>query len=315
MLSILPLLSFFTFILDNHELHSQRLLQKLRNQNRCFTERSAQKWHLNSKTFTRPSNIIKHGEITSVDIAPGLHLAETDLPGPRISNLDLHCRHFSPTTQPPSPQATSKMSQDAHALRVEQFVSDWEAATLSLPPRTAADFYYFYTPDELKALEVEQRNQQIPLFRLPAELRNQIYELVVREQTREWYKWVTLDGWNTSQANRDYLTKAVDTRPELQGFPRHSNLLGVCRRMRLDCAGFLSDFIQFEACTSAETPEWSRSSLDELRHLRMRIRWYLGPRTVEVAKANVEEMVVPGRMIQGIMWFQNMPEFKVWIFG
>ncbi|KAK5696931.1 hypothetical protein LTR17_024161 [Elasticomyces elasticus] len=207
------------------------------------------------------------------------------------------------------------MSQDAHALRVEQCVRDWEAATLSLPPRTAADFYYFYTPDEFKALELEQRNQQIPLFRLPAELRNQIYELVVREQTREWYKWMTLDGWHTSQANRDYFIRAIDTRPEFQTPPRHSNLLGMCRRMRLDCTGYLSDFIQFEACKFAETPEWSKSSLDELRHLRMRVKWYLGPYTVEVAKARVEEMVFPGSMIWGIMWFQNLPEFKVWTFG
>ncbi|KAK5742240.1 hypothetical protein LTR17_003481 [Elasticomyces elasticus] len=202
----------------------------------------------------------------------------------------------------------SAMGPDA--LRIQAFVMDWHSATMSLPARTAADFYYFQGPEEWKAQQLQLRrvkNQSTPFLRLPPELRNVIYEMVTREQVRKWCARVHVKSPNKS-------TMVIMP-------PHHVNLIGACYQIRSDCRISVEGLLQVELYNPKERT-WRQLSAGDVRKLRKVKVWVKTNEqfgSVVEAKARLEAVErangSQGEIDDhGVVYFTYLPEFGARVF-
>jgi len=143
---------------------------------------------------------------------------------------------------------------DAQNLRYQQHKRDWEAVINSQRPRTAIDFYYLpgsavwnAKQAEIRRLEAERiraenvalalpkradNQKRLPFLRLPAEIRNHIYDLATRAQILDW------DAKTQAKRRRDeYVVLRL---------PTHHNLVAICHQMRFDSKAFVDSLMVVE---------------------------------------------------------------------
>ncbi|KAK5722894.1 hypothetical protein LTR17_014197 [Elasticomyces elasticus] len=169
------------------------------------------------------------------------------------------------------------------ALRIQAFVMDWHSATMSLPARTAADFYYFQGPEEWKA-------QQLQLRRV-----------------RKWCARVHVKSPNKS-------TMAIMP-------PHHVNLIGACYQIRSDCRISVEGLLQVELYNPKERT-WRQLSAGDVRKLRKVKVWVrtneqfgsvaeAKARLEAVERANGSQGEIDGH---GVVYFTYLPEFGARVF-
>jgi len=147
-------------------------------------------------------------------------------------------------------------SLDAHALRVQNFIREWEEVARSQPASSPHDFYYFQLSardaefarmssaqrqailigERLRAERARAANPQNVLLRLPAELRNHIFDLVSREQISEWIRVIK------QRPNKFYWAPLILA-------PRHINfnLIHTCEQMARECGHLVDSLLKAEA--------------------------------------------------------------------
>ncbi|TKA69078.1 hypothetical protein B0A55_08138 [Friedmanniomyces simplex] len=193
-------------------------------------------------------------------------------------------------------QAVLMQMPDGRVPRVREFFMEWYGVYLSQCRQER----------EARRLQAELRNRQNPLLRLPAELRNAIYDLVTPAQIRDWDEKIEARRFCRGHGWRR--------------LPHHLRLIGVSQQIRRECKPFAESLIQIEIYNSGVAePRWRTLKVEEMDKSQLVRVWDCRRfNTVGEAKAHlkrVEDWRADGTYHGiGVVYFPYTPEFAPRIF-